>query len=296
MAARAELAGDIAKETEYRTSSTEVSKTKYSLDGVEEGEGDNDIYARANPPRPGFTKFDQKDMYRMGKIQELKRNYRPLSALSFAVVLTAVWEFLLMANTQGLIDGGLAGVFWAYIWTFLGFGFVIGSLAEMASMAPISGGQYHWVSEFAPPKYQKFLSYITGWMSTLSWQAGNASGSFLTGTIIQALLTINYPDYVPKNWQGTLFVFAMVLILYIVNIWGAQIWPKIQNGLMVLHVLAFLVVIIVLWVMAPHQSAEAVFTGFTNSGGWPTMGLSLMVGQITAIYALLGMSKIESSH
>ena len=36
------------------------------------------------------------------------------------------------------------------------------SLAEMASMAPISGGQYHWVSEFAPPKYQKFLSYFTG--------------------------------------------------------------------------------------------------------------------------------------
>jgi hypothetical protein len=82
------------------------------------------------------------------------------------------------ANTQGLIDGGLAGLFWAYIWNFIGFSFVVLSLAEMASMsvklalpleclltvsrAPISGGQYHWVSEFAPPKYQKFLSYITG--------------------------------------------------------------------------------------------------------------------------------------
>jgi amino acid transporter len=66
------------------------------------------------------------------------------------------------ANTQGLIDGGLAGVFWAYIWTFVGFGFVEMSLAEMASMAPISGGQYHWVSEFGPPKYQQFLSYFTG--------------------------------------------------------------------------------------------------------------------------------------
>jgi amino acid transporter len=156
--------------------------------------------------------------------------------------------------------------------------------------APISGGQYHWVSEFAPPKYQKFLSYVTGWMSTLSWQAGNASGSFLTGTIIQALLVVNYPDYSPENWQGTLFVFAMVLILYIVNIWGAQLWPKIQNALMVMHVVAFLVVIIVLWVMAPHQDASNVFTGFTNEGGWGSMGLSLMVGQITAIYALLGMS------
>jgi hypothetical protein len=57
-----------------------------------------------------------------------------LSALSFAVVLTCVWEYLLLANTQGLIDGGLAGLFWSYIWTFIGFGFVVLSLAEMASM------------------------------------------------------------------------------------------------------------------------------------------------------------------
>ena len=39
------------------------------------------------------------------------------------------------ANTQGLIDGGLAGLFWAYIWNFIGFSFVVLSLAEMASMS-----------------------------------------------------------------------------------------------------------------------------------------------------------------
>lgn len=38
------------------------------------------------------------------------------------------------ANTQGLTDGGLAGLFWAYIWNFIGFSFVVLSLAEMASM------------------------------------------------------------------------------------------------------------------------------------------------------------------
>jgi amino acid transporter len=126
-------------------------------------------------------------------------------------------------------------------------------------------------------------------MSTLSWQAGNASGSFLTGTIIQALITVNFPNYTGTNWQGTLFVFAMVLVLLIVNIWGAPLWAVIQNGLMVLHILFFLIVIIILWVMAPHQTAKAVFTEFSNNGGWSSMGLSVMVGQITAIYSLLGM-------
>lgn len=58
-------------------------------------------------------------------------------------------------------------------------GFVIASLAEMTSMhvildlayknltltparAPTSGGQYHWVSEFAPKKYQRLMSYVVG--------------------------------------------------------------------------------------------------------------------------------------
>lgn len=39
---------------------------------------------------------------------------------------------------------------------------MIASLAEMASMAPTAGGQYHWVSEFAPASFQKPLSYVVG--------------------------------------------------------------------------------------------------------------------------------------
>lgn len=56
----------------------------------------------------------------------------------------------------------MPGLFYSYIWTFVGFGFIIASISEMASMAPTSGGQYHWVSEWSSPRYQKFLSYLTG--------------------------------------------------------------------------------------------------------------------------------------
>jgi hypothetical protein len=62
----------------------------------------------------------------------------------------------------------------------MGYMLVFASIAEMSSMwaasllemmpellkvfsrAPTSGGQYHWVSEFAPPSCQRFLSYIVG--------------------------------------------------------------------------------------------------------------------------------------
>ena len=122
-------------------------------------------------------------------------------------------------------------------------------------------------------------------MSTLAWQAGAASGSFLTGTIIQGLLTVNDPNYTPTNWQGTLLVFAMVLLLFIANIWGAEILPYIITGVLGVHIIGWLVIIITLWVLGPKQSASVVFSQFSNGGGWSTIGLSLMVGQITAIFA-----------
>jgi len=127
---------------------------------------------------------------------------------------------------------------------------------------------------------------MTGWLSTLSWQAGTAAGSFLTGTLIQGWIKLNNPEYEPKNWQGTLLVIAMVLVLFVANIWGARSMPIINNFLLIVHVFGLFAVIIVLWVMAPRNSAERVFTEFTNSGGWSSMGVSLMVGQISSIYGL----------
>lgn len=76
----------------------------------------------------------------------------------------------------------------------------------------------------------------------------------------------------------------MVLIIFIFNIWGARILPMFQNLLLILHIFGFTALIIILWVVARVQPAKAVFREFANEGGWSTMGLSLMVGQISAIY------------
>ena len=83
-----------------------------------------------------------------------------------------VWHFPI---SQGLEEGGPARLIWTTI---------VLSMVEMASICPTAGSQYHWVSEFAPAKYQRWLSYITGWISTMAWQAGNAIGVFLMGTLI----------------------------------------------------------------------------------------------------------------
>lgn len=89
--------------------------------------------------------------------------------------------------------------------------------AEMGSMAPTVGGQYHWVSEFAPRDYQKFISYLMGWLCVLAWQVGCTSGAYLVGTQIQGLIVLNNPDYVFEQWHGTCLTIAVFAAAILFN-------------------------------------------------------------------------------
>lgn len=109
------------------------------------------------------------------------------------------------------------------------------SLAEMASMAPTSGGQYHFVAMLSPPGSKKFLSWFTGWIATIGWNANIAAGVFFGATITQGLLVLNYADYVPTRWQGTLLMYACLLVVVMVNTIGARFLPKVEHAVLVLH-------------------------------------------------------------
>lgn len=241
---------------------------------------------------PRFTYQDKIDMKRMGKRQEFGRNFRTISSIAFTTCTMGTWEILLAANTQGLIAGGSAGLFWSLVWTYVGQTFVILSLAEMASIAPTAGGQYHWVSEFAPKKAQKILSYMSGWLSTLAWQSFVAVDSFLIGEIILGLIAINDQSFVPQRWQATLLIIAAVLAVAAFNFFAGKRLGDAENLFFAFHLLAFLPVIVTLLAMTPEkQSAKAVFTQFTDNGaGWNSMGLTVMVGQVSCIFVVLGRS------
>lgn len=114
---------------------------------------------------------DAYDMRRMGKDQQLVRHFRFFTLASFTAICTASWELGLLFLSPALINGGRAGLIWNLVWNFLGFTPICFSIAEMASISPIAGCHYHWVSEFAPENCQQFLSYLTGHVSCLSSRA-----------------------------------------------------------------------------------------------------------------------------
>lgn len=177
---------------------------------------------------------------------------------------------------------------YVYLGTVVGFSLVIASMAEMASMAPTAGGQYHWISEFAPRSSQRFLSYIIGWLCVLGWQAGTASSCFLAGTEIQGLVILNYDNYEPQRWHGTLMAMAVIALCALFNTILAKRLPVVEGVVLILHVAGFFAILIPLWILAPRSSSKDVWTKVEDAQGWGSKGLASLVGIITPVVSLLG--------
>lgn len=133
-----------------------------------------------------------------------------------------------------------------------------------------------------------FLLTCAGWLTAIGWQVYLASVCFLVGTIIQGLIALNVPDYGYQRWHGTLLAIAVIAFSIIFNTSLASRLPLIEGVVLILHVLGFFAIIIPLWIMGPRAKPEVVLLEFTNNGGWPTVGLSSMVGLLAPLAVLVG--------
>lgn len=122
----------------------------------------------------------------------------------------------------------------------------------------------------------------------LGWQSGTTSLAFLSGTMIQGLITLNYPSYVGERWHGTLLLYAVIAITIVVNTYLANHMPKIEGIIFILHMVGFFGILIPVVYLAPHGTAKDVFGLFMNEGGWETQGLSFFVGITTSVFSFLG--------
>lgn len=242
--------------------------------------------------RLGGTGQDARDMQRLGKRQQFKRNFSLWSALGFVAIYMATWEFVLVSLSVGFTNGGFAGLFWCYVTTTAAYSAVVASMAEMASMAPTSGGQYHWVSEFSPPAYQKSLSYASGWMTTLGWLASLASSVYVLAVQIQACVNVIRPEYVFTSWQTTLLMWAILLLTILFNTYGSPFFPRLETLSLIGHIVGFFVVMIPLWVLCDKNSARDVFLTFQDQSGWDNMGAAYLTSQIYIMWCCFGSDSV----
>ncbi|KAK7738454.1 hypothetical protein SLS53_005973 [Cytospora paraplurivora] len=234
------------------------------------------------PAVPGSGSGDDAALARLGKKPVLKRNFGFMTIMGFSCTILITWE--------GSLIGGPSGIIYGFIVVWVGTLSIFATLSELVSMAPTSGGQYHWVSILAPPTTRKFLGYLTGWLTLTGWQALVASGGYVTGTMIQGLILLTHPDYINsmKNWHGTLLFWAVVLAGFSINTAIGSLLAKFEGLVLVVHLLGFFAVILPLAILSEHADSASVFNTFYNVGGWQTQGLSFCIGILGNVFAFLG--------
>lgn len=132
------------------------------------------------------------------------------------------------------------------------------------------------------------LMNTPGWLSFLGWQTGVCGTAFLVGTSLQGLIALCVPTYEAQPWQGTMIVIGVVCFTVIFNTFLAKKLPFVEGLMLMLHIVGLFAIMIPLLVLAPRHNAKAVFTEFTNNGGWPTDGVSFMVGLNSIVVTLSG--------
>lgn len=126
-----------------------------------------------------------------------------------------------------------------------------------------------------------------GWMTFAGWQAVTASAAYLIGSLLQSVIVMIRPDYLPKAYQTMLFFWAILAFAVIINTVASKTLANFEGVILILHIFGFLAILIPLVYLSPHGDAS-IFTTFVNEGGWATQGLSFMVGLPASVFSLIG--------
>lgn len=98
-----------------------------------------------------------------------------------------------------------------------------------------------------------------------------ATAGLLGSQLIVGIVALYHPNYSPQPWHQFLIYLAYTFIMAAVNAFATAVLPHINKFAVGWSIAGFAIIsITVLACAAPdYNSAEFVFTNFTNTTGWP---------------------------
>lgn len=112
---------------------------------------------------------------------------------------------------------------------------------------------------------------------------------YIIGSIVEAVVSLNNPTYQPASWIRTLLTILTVILVAAFNTLAASHLSFAEGVFATFHIFALVPVCVTMWVMAtPKTPFSDVFVNFRDyTGSWPSTGLSVLVGQTTAIFSTM---------
>lgn len=210
--------------------------------------------------------------------EEQKFNVLSLVGIGYSVTNTAM--AILASLASGIGSGGPVLYIWGQIGILIVALAIATTLAEFSSAMPNAGGQFFWVSKLAPRKYAGGLSYTVGILAWASSVCIVASGTLLTPQMAIGMYILRRPDFIYKPWMGFLGFQAMNIFVFFFNT-VERFLPVFSRASMAWSATSiFVIFIAILARSSSHQSAEFVFTNFTNLSGWNSSVIAALTGII----------------
>lgn len=230
---------------------------------------------------------DQQRLHELGYAQELRRHMSGFTNFAVSFTIISILSGCLTLYGTGMNSGGPVIIAWG--WPFVGVMtlFVGLAMAEVCSSYPTAGGLYYWSAKLAS-RNPAAWSWFTGWFNFLGQVAVTAGIDFGAAFFLNALLDLQW-GFDTRPWH-TIMLFAAILLLHgVLNQFGVRLIAVLNNVSVWWHILGVLVIVGVLaFAPAHHQSASWVFGHFVNNTGWGSKFYVLLLGLLLAQYTFTG--------
>ena len=218
----------------------------------------------------------------------VRRLFSFVQIFFFALTFMSSWETMALNLSAVLYNGGPQTLAWGILVVAAGALAQSASLAEMASLQPIAGAQYHWTHYLAPPSQRRFITWMQGWITWFGWVSLLAGVANTTAYMLQSLVVVNNPSYVPERWHLTLIIFALVIFQGLMNVYTFWIIPWIELMAGILHILMFVIFVAVLTSLSSRHKSQWVFFNRETQSGWDNSYVSWNLGLLTPTWGFVG--------
>lgn len=240
--------------------------------------------------------------------QAVARDIGPFQIIALGFNIPNSWAGVATAFSAALTAGGPVSLIYGnFVITAMYVSAAV-TLAELASVYPTAGGQYHFTSIMAPKRFNRSMSYICGMIATVSWIICSTSVASITSLCIASIAEF-YSGYKANSWQLFLIsqglnLFALGYNLFVlkrtrwihdaacksISCLAHQTYREcVHNWKIVFLTLStFITISIVCLARGDKQSSTWVWTNFEPTSGWPPV-VSFFTGLTTHAYMFGGL-------
>ncbi|CAG7949885.1 unnamed protein product [Penicillium nalgiovense] len=222
---------------------------------------------------------------------DVRRQMTKLETISASWVICDSWAGIAGTVSLAIAQGGPVTLIYGPILILVLVGSCALTLAELASVYPTAGGQYHWTSILAPKSMTRALSYFCGMTNGFSWIAICTGIAIIPAQLIVGIALFYNPTFTPQAWHYFLIYQTIngLVLLYNITLLKRSLWIHDVAFFATLGSFFVITITCVARSSANYQPSVSVWGTFVNDSGWSSGGVAFLTGLVTPNYMYAGI-------